>query len=25
MFPRMWERMKPVVDGYIVVGLDETK
>jgi threonine dehydratase len=25
MFPRMWERMKPVVDGYIVVGLEETK
>src|SRR6478672_720103 len=25
MFPRMWERMKPVVDGYIVVKLDETK
>jgi len=25
MFPRMWERMKPVVDGYIVVSLDETK
>jgi len=25
MFPRMWERMKPVVDGYIVVTLDETK
>jgi threonine dehydratase len=25
MFPRMWERMKPVVDGYIVVNLDETK
>ncbi len=25
MFPRMWERMKPLVDGYIVVGLDETK
>lgn len=24
-FPRMWERMKPVVDGYIVVSLDETK
>src|SRR5438045_6709053 len=24
MFPRMWERMKPVVDGYIVVTLDET-
>src|SRR5262249_26880945 len=25
MFPRMWERMKPVVDGYLVVTLDETK
>jgi threonine dehydratase len=25
MFPRMWERMKPVVDGYIVVSLNETK
>jgi len=25
MFPRMWERMTPVVDGYIVVSLDETK
>jgi len=25
MFPRMWERMKPVVDGYIVVSLDDTK
>src|SRR5438093_11318601 len=25
MFPRMWERMKPVVDAYIVVSLDETK
>ena len=25
MFARMWERMKPVVDGYIVVSLDETK
>jgi threonine dehydratase len=25
MFPRMWKRMKPVVDGYIVVSLDETK
>src|ERR1700726_3472210 len=24
-FPRMWERMKPVVDGYLVVSLDETK
>jgi len=25
LFPRMWERMKPVADGYIVVSLDETK
>ena len=25
MFPRMWERMKPVVDGYFVVTLKETK
>ena len=25
VFPRMWERMKPVVDGYIVVTLDETR
>ena len=25
MFPRMWERMNPVVDGYIVVSLDDTK
>ncbi|HEV3090325.1 MAG TPA: threonine/serine dehydratase [Candidatus Cybelea sp.] len=25
VFPRMWERMKPVVDGSIVVTLDETK
>jgi threonine dehydratase len=25
MFPRMWERMKPVVDGYLVVSLEETK
>jgi threonine dehydratase len=25
MFPRMWERMKPLVDGYIVVSLGETK
>ena len=25
VFPRMWERMKPLVDGFIVVGLDETK
>jgi len=24
MFPRMWERMKPVVDGYMVVTLEET-
>jgi threonine dehydratase len=25
LFPRMWERMQPVVDGYIVVTLDETR
>ena len=25
VFPRMWERMKPVVDDYIVVTLEETK
>jgi threonine dehydratase len=25
MFPRMWERMKPVVDGCFVVTLNETK
>jgi threonine dehydratase len=25
LFPRMWERMKPVVDGYIVVSLEETR
>lgn len=25
MFPHMWERMKPVVDGYLVVTLVETK
>jgi threonine dehydratase len=25
MFPRMWERMTPLVDGCIVVTLDETK
>jgi threonine dehydratase len=25
LFPRMFERMQPVVDGYIVVSLDETK
>ena len=25
LFPRMWERMKAVVDGYIVVSLDETR
>src|SRR4029077_5137776 len=24
-FPRMWERMKPGVDGYIIVTLEETK
>src|SRR5262249_11729326 len=25
MFPRMWERMKPIVDDYIVVPLEETR
>ena len=25
MFPRMWERMKPTVDDYFVVNLEETK
>src|ERR1700731_3781392 len=25
MFPRMWERMKPVVDNYFFVTLEETK
>ena len=25
VFPRMWDRMKPLVDGYIVVSLEETK
>jgi threonine dehydratase len=25
MFPRMWQRMKPVVDGYLMVSLEETK
>ena len=25
LFPRMWERMRPVVDSCIVVSLDETK
>ena len=25
MFPRMWERMEPLVDNYFVVTLDETK
>ena len=25
VFPRMWQRMQPVVDGYIVVSLDEVK
>ena len=25
MFPRMWERMKPVVDNYFIVTLEETK
>ena len=25
MFPRMWERVKPLVDDYFVVSLDETR
>jgi threonine dehydratase len=25
VFPRMWQRMQPLVDGYIVVSLDEVK
>lgn len=25
MFPRMWERMKPVVDDYLVVTLEQTQ
>ena len=25
MFPRMWERMRPVVDDYIIVSLAETR
>jgi threonine dehydratase len=25
MFPRMWERMKPLVDDYFVVSLEDTK
>src|SRR5213596_2571889 len=25
MFPRMWERMKPIVDGGIIVTLEDTK
>jgi threonine dehydratase len=25
VFPRMWQRMKPVVDGSIVVTLDQTR
>jgi threonine dehydratase len=25
MFPRMWERLKPLVDDYFVVTLDETR
>jgi threonine dehydratase len=25
VFPRMWERMKPVVDDYLVVTLEETR
>src|SRR5213596_1248247 len=25
VFPRMWQRMQPVVDGYLVVTLEQTK
>lgn len=25
VFPRMWQRMTPIVDGYIVVSLEETR
>lgn len=25
VFPRMWERMKPIVDDYLVVSLEETR
>jgi len=25
MFPRMWERMKSIVDGYLVVSLEDTR
>ena len=25
VFPRMWERMRPLVDGCIVTSLDDTK
>src|SRR6476659_8634952 len=25
MFPRMWDRMKPIVDGYLVVTPEDTK
>ena len=25
VFPRMWQRMQPLVDGYIVVSLDQTR
>jgi threonine dehydratase len=25
LFPRMWERLRPVVDGCVVVSLDDTK
>jgi threonine dehydratase len=25
VFPRMWQRMQPVVDGFFVVSLDETR
>jgi len=25
LFPRMWDRLRPVVDGSIIVSLDETR
>jgi threonine dehydratase len=25
VFPRMWERMRPLVDGFLVVSLEDTK
>jgi threonine dehydratase len=25
VFPRMWERMRPVVDGFLIVSLEDTK